>query len=162
MFSRADIAERLGGFVYGTIVVLSVIVAGAKAYPDDTTRIAALVAVTTVVFWLAHAYAHALTHSVRTGERLTLDEVRHIGRHEAALVQAGVPSIVVLLLGSLDALDADTAVWLALGLGLVVLAVQGFVFARVERLGTTATVAVVAVNVALGLLLVALKLLVAK
>ena len=27
MFSRAEIAERLGGFVYGTIVVLSVIVA---------------------------------------------------------------------------------------------------------------------------------------
>ena len=43
MFSRAEIAERLGGFVYGTIVVLSVIVAGAKAYPDDTTRIAVLV-----------------------------------------------------------------------------------------------------------------------
>ena len=47
MFSRAEIAERLGGFVYGTIVVLSVIVAGAKAYPDDTTRIAVLVVVTT-------------------------------------------------------------------------------------------------------------------
>ena len=42
------------------------------------------------------------------------------------------------------------------------LAVQGFVFARVERLGPAGTVAVVAVNVALGLLLVALKLLVAN
>jgi hypothetical protein len=162
MFSRADIAERLGGFVYGTIVVLSVIVAGARAYPDDTTRIAALVAVTTVVFWLAHAYSHALTHSVRTGERLTVDEVRRIGRQEAALIVAGVPSIVVLLLGSLDVLDADTATWLALGTGLVVLAVQGFVFARAERLGTAGTAVVVAVNLALGLLLVALKLLVAK
>src|SRR3954453_12722245 len=162
MFSRAEIAERLGGFVYGTIVVLSVIVAGAKAYPDDTTRIAVLVAVTTVVFWLSHAYAHALTHSVRTGERLTFDEVRRIGSHEAALVQAGLPSLAVLLLGSLDVLDDDTAIWLALGLGMVVLAVQGFVFARVERLGPTGTIAVVAINLALGLLLVALKLLVAK
>lgn len=162
MFSRAEIAERLGGFVYGTIVVLSVIVAGAKAYPDDTTRIAVLIAVTTVVFWLAHAYAHALAQSVRTREHLTFDEVRRIGRHEAALVQAGVPSIAVLLLGSLDVLDADTAIWLAVGFGLVVLAVQGFVFARVERLGRTGTVAVVAVNLALGLVLVALKLLVAK
>ena len=162
MFSRADVAERLGGFVYGTIVVLSVIVAGAKAYPDDTTRIAALVGVTTVVFWLAHAYAHALTHSVRTGQRLTFDEVRHIGRREAALIQAGVPSIAVLLLGSIGLFEDDTAIWLAVAFGLVVLAVQGFVFARVERLGPKSTVAVVAVNVALGLLLVALKLLVAK
>ena len=162
MFSRAEIAERLGGFTYGTIVVLSVIVAGAKAYPDDTTRIAVLVGVTTVVFWLAHAYAHALTQSVRTREHLTFDEVRRIGRHEAALVQAGVPSIAVLLLGSLDVLESDTAIWLAIVFGLVVLAVQGFVFARVERLGRTGTVVVVAVNVALGLVLVALKLLVAK
>ena len=35
-------------------------------------------------------------------------------------------------------------------------------FARVERLGPTGTIAVVAVNLGLGLLLVALKLLVAK
>ena len=145
MFSRAEIAERLGGFVYGTIVVLSVIVAGAKAYPDDTTRIAVLVAVTTIVFWLAHAYAHALAESVRSNEHLTVTEVRRIGRHEAPLVQAGVPSI-----------------WLAIGFGLAVLAVQGFVFARVERLGPTGTIAVVAVNLGLGLVLVALKLLVAK
>ena len=162
MFSRAEIAERLGGFVYGTIVVLSVIVAGAKAYPDDTTRMAALVAVTTVVFWLSHAYAHALTHSVSTGERLTFDEARHIGRRESALIQAGLPSIAVLLLGSVGLLEDDTAIWLAMALGLVVLAVQGFVFARLERLGPASTVGVVTVNVALGLLLVALKLLVAK
>jgi hypothetical protein len=162
MFSRADIAERLGGFVYGTIVVLSVIVAGAKAYPDDTTRIAVLIAVTTTVFWLAHAYAHTLAHSARTNAHLTVSEVRRIGRHEAPLVQAGVPSIAVLLLGSLDVLEADTAIWLAIVFGLVVLAVQGFVFARVERLGPAGTVAVVAVNLGLGLLLVALKLLVAK
>jgi hypothetical protein len=162
MFSRARMAERLGGFVYGTIVVLSVLVAGAKAYPEDTTRIAVLVGVTTVVFWLAHAYAHALQHTVRSNEHLTFTEVRRIGRQEAALVQAGVPSIVVLLLGSLGLFDVDTAIWLAVAFGLIVLAVQGFVFARVERLGPSGTIVVVAVNLALGLLLVALKLLVAK
>ena len=162
MFSRAEIAERLGGFVYGTIVVLSVIVAGAKAYPDDTTRIAVLVAVTTIVFWLAHAYAHALAESVRSNEHLTVTEVRRIGRHEAPLVQAGVPSIAVLLLGSARPVRerhrdlAGGRLWPG------VLAVQGFVFARVERLGPTGTIAVVAVNLGLGLLLVALKLLVAK
>ena len=162
MFSRAQIAERLGGFVYGTIVVLSVIVAGAKAYPDDTTRIAVLVAVTTIVFWLAHAYAHALAETVRSNEHLTFAEVRRIGRHEAALVQAGVPSIVVLLLGSLGLFKADTSIWLAVAFGLAVLAVSGVVFARVEGLGRSGTIAVVTVNLALGLLLVALKLLVAK
>ena len=40
------------------------------------------------------------------------------------------------------------------------LAVQGFVFARVERLGPAATAAVVALNLGLAVLLIWLKLLV--
>ena len=36
--------ERLGGFIYGTIVALAVVVAGAKAYPHEAGHIAALVA----------------------------------------------------------------------------------------------------------------------
>src|SRR5829696_2804333 len=51
---RAATGERLGGFVYGTIVALAVIVAAAKAYPDEPGRVAAVVVITTVVFWLAH------------------------------------------------------------------------------------------------------------
>jgi hypothetical protein len=42
-------------------------------------------------------------------------------------------------------------------LGLLVLAVQGIVFARVERLGWLGTVAVVGANLVLGVVLVALK-----
>ena len=50
--------------------------------------------------------------------------------------------------------------WLAFSLGLAVLAVQGVVFARVERLGRLGTLAVVTANLGLGVLLVGLKLLV--
>jgi hypothetical protein len=46
--SRAGMGERLGGFIYGTIVVLAVVVAGANAYPHDAGRIAVLVGATTV------------------------------------------------------------------------------------------------------------------
>src|SRR3954468_11864008 len=38
--------ERLGGFLYGTLVALAVIVAGAKAYPHEPGHVAALVAIT--------------------------------------------------------------------------------------------------------------------
>src|SRR5262249_33874168 len=69
---RAAMGERLGGYIYGTIVVLSVVVAGAKAYPHSPGHIAAFVLVTTVVFWLAHVYAHALGHSVSHDEHLSL------------------------------------------------------------------------------------------
>jgi hypothetical protein len=153
----ADIGERLGGFVYGTIVVLAVVVAGGKAYPDSPGHTAALVVITTAVFWLAHVYAHALAHSISRDEHLSLAAVGHIARREAAIVEAGVPSVVALLLGSIGVLSAQTAIWSALGVGLAVLVVEGLVFARVERLGRVGTLAVVAANVSLGLVLVAMK-----
>jgi hypothetical protein len=149
--------ERLGGFVYGTIVVLAVIVAGAKAYPKQPGHVAILVVVTTGVFWLAHVYSHALAHSVTRNEHLTFAELRHIARREAALVEASVLPVAALLLGAVGVLSPRAAGWTALGLGLAVLAVQGIVFARAERLGPLASIAVVALNLGLGLVLVALK-----
>jgi hypothetical protein len=157
---RAAMGERLGGFVYGTVVVLAVIAAGARAYPGQPGYVAALVLVTTGVLWLAHVYAHGLAHSVSRDEHLSRAELRHIARHELSIVEAGVPSVVALLLGAAGVLEANTAVWIAIGLGLAVLAAQGFIFARVEGLGRLGTLGVVAGNLALGLLLVALKVLV--
>jgi hypothetical protein len=50
-----------------------------------------------------------------------------------------------------------TAVWLALTVGLVTLAVEGVRFARLERLRFLGTVVAMGVNVGLGLLVVAMK-----
>ena len=154
---RTAMGERLGGFIYGTIVVLAVIVAGGRAYPHGPGHIALLVAATTAAFWVAHVYAHALGRSVATEEHLSFGELRQIARHEAAILEAAVPSVVALMLGTFHVFAAETALWVALGLGLAVLAVQGIVFARVERLGWLGTVAVVAANLGVGLLIVGLK-----
>jgi hypothetical protein len=159
-FGRAAMGERLGGFIYGTIVVLAVLVAGAKAYPHAAGRIAALVAITSIVFWLAHVYAHSLGQSVATDEHLSTSELRHIARREGSLVEAAVPPLGALMLGAFGLVSTRAAVWLAFSLGLAVLAVEGVVFARVERLGWLGTLAVVTANLGLGVLLVGLKLLV--
>ena len=155
---RAVAGERLAGFIYGTIIVLVVVVAGARAYPHESGHIAALVLVTNVVLWLAHVYAHALGQAVGRDEHLSMDELRHIARREASIIEAAVPPVVALLLGAVGVLSAHAALWAAFGLGLAVLAVQGLTFARVERLRWPQTVAVVAINLGLGVLLVALKL----
>lgn len=149
---------RLGGFVYGTIVVLSVLVAGVRAFPDSAGRIAALVVGTSLVFWVAHVYAHGISASITDDERLSVAGLRRIARHEASIVEAALPPLVALLLGALGVLSTQTAVWVAFALGLLVLLVEGIVVARVERLGALGTIAVVAANLALGLALVALKL----
>jgi hypothetical protein len=157
-FRRLATGERLGGFIYGTIVVLGVVVAGERAYPDDAGRIAAMVIVTSVVLWLAHVYAHSLAHSVAHDEHLSLAELRRIARREASIMEAALPPVAALLLGAFGVVSAEVAAWAALGLGLVVLAVQGVTFARVERLGWLGTLGVVSANVGLGVVLVGLKL----
>jgi hypothetical protein len=151
--------ERLGGFIYGTIVVLAVIVAGAKAFPDESGHIAVLVIVTTLVLWLAHVYAHGIAFSVGHQVHLSREELTLIVRRESSIVEAGVPSVVALLLGALGVIPTHVAIWASLGLGLTVLGAQGLVFARIERLGWLGTVAIVTANLMLGLLLIVLKLL---
>jgi hypothetical protein len=160
-FGRGAVGRDVGGFVYGTIVVLSVIVAGAKAFPHAPGHVALLVAVTTVVFFLAHVYAHGLAFSIGQDVRLSLAELLTIARREAAIVGAGVPPEAALLLGAVGLFSEEVATWLAVGLGLVVLAVAGIVFALVERLRPLSALAVIFSNLALGIVLVALKVFVA-
>jgi hypothetical protein len=157
---RRQTGERLGGFIYGTIIVLAVIVGGARAFEHEAGYIAGLVAVTVVVFWLAHVYADSLAHAVANDEHLSLAELRRIAHREASILEAAVPPLVALLLGAFGILSTKVAVWVAFGLGLVVLCAQGITFARVERMGRLGTLAVVAANLGLGVALVGLKLLV--
>jgi len=156
--ARSRLGERLAGFIYGTILALSVIVAGARAYPHSAGHIAALVAITCAVFWIAHVYAHGLSHSIAHGEHLRFDDMIRIGRREGSIVGAALLPVAALLLGAIGLLSTRGAVWLAFALGLVVLGAEGVVFARAERLGPLGTVAVVVANLGLGLFLVALKL----
>jgi hypothetical protein len=157
---RRQTGERLGGFIYGTILVLAVIVAGAKAFEHEAGHIAGLVAVTVVVFWLAHVYADALAHAVAYDQHLSFADLRRIAHREASMLEAAVPPLVALLLGAFGILSTRLAIWVAFGLGLVVLCAQGITFARVERMGRLGTLAVVAANLGLGVALVGLKLLV--
>src|SRR5438067_78693 len=84
--SRATMGERLGGFIYGTIVALAVVVAGARAYPQGAGHIAALVAATSVAFWLAHVYSLALAHSVANDQHLSFGEVPRTARREGPMI----------------------------------------------------------------------------
>ena len=155
--SRVVVGERLAGYIYGTIIVLSVIVVGAKAFPHEPGHVAALAFITAAVFWTAHVYAHALGHSVGHDERVSLAELKYIARREASMIEAALPPTGALLLGAIGVISSRASVWLALALGLVVLGAQGIAFARIERLGWAGTVGVVTANLFLGVVLIGLK-----
>jgi hypothetical protein len=149
--------ERIAGLVYGTIVVMGVIAASSEGLQSDTAHIAVLVVATTVVFWLAHVYAHALELSVRRGERLTGAGIKEVAAHQASILSAAVLPTGALLLGAFGIAGDRLAVWLALGAGTAALAAQGLAYARIERLSPFGTATLVIANLTLGLAIVGLK-----
>jgi hypothetical protein len=145
--------------VYGTVLAMAALAAGAVEHllPD---ALIIVVATTSGVIWLAHVYAHGLGESIERGHRLDRAEFTAIAARELPILASAAVPISVLLLGVFGVIDEQPDIWLAFGFGFVALGVQGTRYARVERLGPAGTLAVVAMNLALGGLVVMLKVLV--
>jgi hypothetical protein len=92
--------ETIAGTVDGTIVVLSLLTAGAAAYSDDLWRLVVITAAGMVVLWAAHVYAHGLGESVKSGRRLQGHEVAAIARRESSIVLASILPIAAIALGA--------------------------------------------------------------
>jgi hypothetical protein len=149
----------IGGTVYGTVLALAALSAGSAEKKAPWT-LAVLVASTAFVIWIAHVYAHGLGESIQRRRRLDWAELRGIAVRELPILAAAIPPTFALLLGAVGLLRETSAIWLAIGLGLGELAVEGARYARVERLGPFGTVVAVSANLALGGIIVALKVLV--
>ena len=152
--------ERIAGSVYGTIVVLAVLAEGATAYEHQLWKLEAIAAASVLILWIAHAYAHGLGESLRLGRRLTRPERLAIVGRELAIPIAAVLPLLAVAVGAFRAVADTTAIWVAVGLGVVTLMVQGLRYARLEQLGWAGTAVSVAVNLGFALLIVALKILV--
>ena len=135
---------------------MGAIVAGAHG-AEDLWRLDAIVAGTVIVLWLAHVYAHGLGESIQLRRRLDRAEFVSVSRRELAIALAAVGPVVALSLGALDVFRPNRAVWVALGIGLLTLAVQGYRYARLEELTRWGTAISVALNLGLGLGIVGLK-----
>jgi hypothetical protein len=153
--------EAIAGTVYGTIIVMSVLAAGAHSYEHHLWRLVVLAGGSAVVLWLAHVYSHGLGESLGLGRRVTVEELVSIARREYSVIAAAIVPLSAVALGAAGLLAERTAVRLALWLGVAALAAQAIRYARLEHLGPTATLATVTVNLAIGLAIVALEILIA-
>jgi len=149
--------RTIAGTVYGTIVVLAALAAGGKAFQNDLWHLIALVDVTVLVLWIAHVYSHGLGESLQLGRRLDAAELGAIAGRELAIPLSAVAPTAILVLGALGVFKGTTAIWLADGICVLALAVQGLRYALLERLTTVGTLISVALNLALGLTIVGLK-----
>ena len=153
--------RTVSGTVYGTIIVMAVLAAGGRPYVHHLWRLLTLAGVSAVVLWLAHVYAHGLGQSLGEGRRLSAAELASIARREASVVLASIPPLIAIALGALGVLEGRTAVWVALGIGVITLAAQGVRYSRIEKLSPAATAITIGLNLAVGLGLVALEVLIA-
>lgn len=122
--------------------------------------IAITVALTNVVFWVAHVHATLIADWTHEGGRPGWTQARHRMKHEFPLFAACVPTLVVLVLAGLGFYGVALAVWLSLIMGIVLLAAWGLAIARIAELGAMGAVFVAGINVALGLAIVLLKVIV--
>jgi hypothetical protein len=153
--------DRVSGTVYGTIIVMSVLATGANAYQHQLWRLLVLGSVSVVVLWLAHVYAHGLGESLKLGRRVTIAELASIARREYSIVAASVAPLAAVALGAAGVLPDKAAVRVALWIGVVALAAQGVRYAQLEHLGRGAAAVTIGINLAVGLGLVLLEVLVA-
>ncbi|MFB6987747.1 MULTISPECIES: hypothetical protein [unclassified Streptomyces] len=155
---HADATERRDytGAVYGSLLAASVVVGAGSLRYFPRLELVLLLLGTGVVFWAAHVLTRLL------GERIMyapLDgrEIRRVCTAEWPIVKAAVPPAVAVAVTPLLGLGPEGALWLALG---VALAGQvGWASVAALHAGATGRVVVAAgaVNLALGLLIVLLK-----
>jgi len=149
--------DTIASTVFGTITAMATVAAYGRVFPESPWRVEELVASTAVVLWIAHLYTHALAESISERRSLRFARLRMLARRELGILLAAVPPSIALTLGALGLFDETTSIWLALGLGLGILALEGVRYSRIEHLGGKGTLVAVAANVGLGLLVVVLK-----
>lgn len=148
--------HRIAGTLYGTIVVMAALAAGSQG-DIDPWRLATIVAATVLVLWLAHVYSHALAETINASRRLDRIELADVARRELAIPLAAVGPLIALVFGALGVLSEITSVRIALGIGVATLALGGLRSANALHAGRLATIVSVAVNISLGLVIVALE-----
>jgi hypothetical protein len=142
--------------VYGTVLVMATVTA-AYATERDPAKLAEIVIATSLVLWVAHLHAHAIAESIGLGRRMTPADIGGIAAREIGIVGAAALPCLALILGAAGVMPEPTSVWVAFGLGLLTLGAEGVRYARMEQLGAAATAGAVAINLALGIAVVALK-----
>ena len=139
--------------VYGTILAASILIASA----GGAGTVFLTVIGTGIVFWLAHAHVAVMRRVVRHGEHIDAHKIRKVLTEEWPLVQASLSPAAPLILAMLGIIGETTAADIGILICFVGLIAWGIVVARAARLSRRHTTLAVGINVALGLLLIVLK-----
>ena len=152
--------DNLPGAIYGTLVVLAVLV-GAGGHPEwPLWSVLVLVVATSFVFWLAHVYAGALGRSLHSRRHLDRRMIGDVARHEWPLLQAALWPSIALLCGVAGFVERERTLLLASLVAIASLFAWGVAYASVKGLGKGGVVLYGGLNAAFGGVIVILQVLV--
>ena len=148
-------ADYTGG-VYGSMLAASVVIGAGSLGSFPRAELVLLLLITGVVFWIAHVHAQLF------GARLAQQApdrrlVMLVCRDEWPIVKAAVPPAAAVAVSPLLGLDGRGALWLALCVAVV--GQIGWSVAAARRAGASPRLMAVtaSVNLLLGLLIIAVK-----
>ena len=117
----------------------------------------AALAVTALVFALAHAWSRALARSADDREALAVGHVLDGIRHEWPMVEAVTPAVLALGLAALGVYSENTGLWIAIIANTVLLFAWGAILRHRAAGSPLEFIAAGLTTAMLGLVLVALK-----
>jgi hypothetical protein len=140
--------------VYGSLLVTALVAAQARsdAIPEF---IAATIVVGVSVFWLTEVWTELI--AIRTEGPVTRRQVYAAARAELPMLSAAFVPTLALLTATVGLTTPDEAANLALAVAIVQLFAWGLVVGFAMRRGLGPALVVALVDVALGLVIVALK-----
>ena len=150
--------ERLDatGAVYGSLLAASVVVGQAPLQESvPPVELAIILLATGAVFWLVHVYSRTLGHYVIDG-RFHRHRLAHAMREESPIILAAIPpAVAALVVGAIG--NASAAAWWAFFVAIAGQVIWAIVAAREAGQPPIGVFLAAAVNLGLGLVLVALK-----
>ncbi|MES9519015.1 hypothetical protein [Streptomyces capoamus] len=153
---QPDTAEGYMGAVYGSLLAASVVVGAGSAGSFPRLELVLLLLCSGLASWATRVYGQMFRERIRGGT-VGAAEIRHACASEWPIIMAAVPPAVAVAVTPLLGIGPQGAVWLALGTALA--GHVGWSTVAARRAGATGRAAVTAgaVNLALGLVVVLVK-----
>jgi hypothetical protein len=152
------VPDNPAGLIYGTITVAALLAAESARQETYGDTVGA-VALTLILYWLAHSYAEFTGERIRDSERFTYAGLVRTGTHElTVLLGAAVPLVVILICwaaGAALGTAVSAGIWTSVA---IVVGAEVVIGIRAELTGRD-LVRQTAVGALLGLLVLALRVL---
>ena len=150
-------SHALARAIYGQILVTAIVAALSEDSAAATGYLLLSAVTTILVFWAAHVYAGAMARGITLRRAMEQGEFRAFMATELPMIEAAIPTVIILALGTVGVFSRNTTVSLAIGVGVAMLFLAGLAFGRYTSSSWPAALLSAALTSGLGLVIVALK-----